>query len=148
MPANMPPTEPWLSDDPIAGSGGSLQQVAVLSGGWRFPLSEVDSFPILFQEIASDVVESTPIACEFPIPTPEEGEIDPDTIEIDYYPNGEPPPVPFFQVVDLAACAPGAFYIANDTVVLCPEACALVQGDAAAQLDVRYGCDTGFDPQG
>ena len=148
MPANMPPTEPWLADDPIAGLGGSLQQVAILSGGWRFPLSETGSFPVLFQEIASDVVESTPVACEFPIPTPEEGEIDPDTIEIDYFANGQPPPIPFSQVVDLAACTDQSFYIADDTVVLCPQACELVQSEPMAQLDVRYGCDVGFDPAG
>jgi hypothetical protein len=94
------------------------------------------------------MVATTPVSCEFPIPDPPMGEIDPDTIEIDYFPNGQPPPIAFHQVVDLAACEAEAFYIANETVILCPEACAQVQADAAAQLDVRYGCDVGFDPQG
>ena len=148
MSANMPPSQPWLAGDPIEGFGGSLQQVAILTNGWRFPLSETNSFPILFQEIAADVVESTPVACEFQIPTPDEGEIDPDTIEIDYYVGGQAPPIAFHQVVDLAACEAEAFYIANDMVLLCPQACDLVQADPAAQLDVRFGCDVGFDPQG
>ncbi|PRP93619.1 vWA domain-containing protein [Enhygromyxa salina] len=148
MPANTPADQPWLFDDPIQGQGGSLQQVAITTGGWRFPLSETDSFNVLFQEIAEDVVATTPVACAFPIPVPDMGEIDPDTIEIDYYPGGQPPPIAFHQVVDLAACEPEAFYIANDTVQLCPEVCALVQADMAAQLDVRYGCDVGFDPAG
>jgi hypothetical protein len=148
MPANTPAEEPWLSDDPIAGSGGSLQQVAILTGGWRYPLSETQVFPLLFQEIAEDVIATTPIACEFPIPEAPMGEIDPNTIEIDYLVNGQPPPIAFHQVVDLASCEAEAFYITNDTVILCPDSCALVQADPGAQLDVRYGCDVGFDPQG
>jgi hypothetical protein len=31
-------------------------------------------------------------------------------------------------------------------VFLCPQACALVQADPDAKLDVRYGCDVGFVP--
>jgi hypothetical protein len=148
MPVNTPADSPWLPDDPIVGNAGSLEQVAIVSGGWRFPLSQTQSFSVLFQEVAEDVVATTPIACEFPIPAAPMGEIDPDTIEIDYYPAMQPPAVPFHQVVDLAACEPNAFYIASASVILCPDACTLVQADALAQLDVRYGCDVGFDPQG
>jgi hypothetical protein len=148
MPVNTPADEPWLPDDPIVGNAGSLERVAILSGGWRFPLSQTQSFSVLFQEVAEDVVATTPIACEFPIPAAPIGAIDPNTIEIDYYPAMQPPPIPFHQVVDLAACEPEAFYIATDSVILCPDACALVQADMLAKLDVRYGCDVGFDPQG
>jgi hypothetical protein len=148
MPVNAPADAPWLPTDPIVGNAGSLEQVAILSGGWRFPLSQTQSFSVLFQEVAEDVVATTPIACEFPIPEAPMGEIDPDTIEIDYYPANQPPPIAFHQVVDLASCEPDAFYIANDSVILCPDTCALVQADAMAKLDVRYGCDVGFDPQG
>jgi hypothetical protein len=145
MDPNDPPSTPWLPPDPIQGEGGSIQQVSVRTGGWRFPLAQVDDFDVLFQEIAKEVVEQTPIACDFPIPTPDMGTIDPNTIEIDYTP-GVGPQKPFHQVVDLAACEPDAFYIADGTVFLCPEACAEVQADPQAALDVRYGCDVGFDP--
>ncbi|MDC0674382.1 hypothetical protein [Nannocystis radixulma] len=148
MSPNNPPDAPWLPGDPMQGNGDSIQRVSVLSGGWRFPLSQTGAFGVLFQEIAKDVVESTPIACSFPIPEPPMGEIDPNTIEIDYQVGGMAPPKPFHQVVDLASCEPDAFYIENATVVLCPDACAEVQADQAAKLDVRYGCDVGFDPAG
>jgi hypothetical protein len=146
MEPNNPPSAPWLPMDPIQGQGESIQQVSVLSGGWRFPLEQVDEFDVLFQEIAKDVVEATPIACDFPIPTPDMGTIDPNTIEIDYTPGGGGPPQPFHQVVDQAACGANAFYIAGGSVFLCPQACALVQADPDAKLDVRYGCDVGFVP--
>ncbi len=149
MPVNNPATDPWLPTDPIAGQGGSIQQVSVLSGGWRFPLSEAANFDVVFQQIAQGVVATTPVACNFPIPDAPPGEtIDPDTIEIDYLPGGAPPPMPLTQVVGPADCTPTSFYIDTGTVFLCPDACALVQADTMAALDVRYGCDTGFDPAG
>ncbi len=149
MQPNNPPQMPWLPADPIQGNGDSIQQVSVVSGGWRFPLSLPDDFDVVFQQIAEGVVESTPVACSFAIPEPPEGEtIDPNTIEIDYLPNGAGPAESFHQVVGPAECAADAFYISGETIFLCPEACALVQADVAAQLDVRYGCDVGFEPQG
>lgn len=149
MPTNNPATAPWLPADPIAGQGGSIQQVSVLSGGWRFPLSQAADFDVVFQQIAQGVVEATPVACSFPIPEPPDGEtIDPDTIEIDYLPGGLGPAETFMQVVGPAACADDAFFIDSDIVMLCPEACAVVQADLQARLDVRYGCDVGFEPAG
>ncbi|MEZ4382596.1 MAG: hypothetical protein R3A79_14760 [Nannocystaceae bacterium] len=147
MPSNDPPTEPWLPDDPIAGQAGSIQQVAILSGGWRFPLALSDDFDVLFNEIAADVVDTTPIACSFAIPEPPPGEtLDLNTVEIDYYVGGQGEPIAFHQVPGLGDCEAEAFYIDGDSVVLCPEACAVVQGDLAAKLDVRYGCDVGYIP--
>lgn len=149
MDPNNPPQDPWLPNDPIQGEGGSIQQVSVLSGGWRFPLSLPDEFDVVFQQIAQGVVESTPVSCSFAIPEPPPGEeIDPDTIEIDYLPGGVGPAESFHQVTGPAECAADAFYISADTIFLCPEACTAVQGDAEARLDVRFGCDVGFEPAG
>lgn len=149
MPVNTPPAMPWGPADPLQGEGQSIQQVAVLTGGLRFPFTQVDDFDVIFQEIATGVVEGTPVECSFPIPEPPEGEtIDPDTIEIDYLPGGVGPAEAFHQVLGPGDCAADAFYIDSATIFLCPEACAIVQGDGSAQLDVRYGCDVGFDPQG
>lgn len=149
MPLNNPPSLPWGPGDPLQGEGQSIQQVAVVTGGLRFPYTQVDDFDVVFQQIAMGVVEGTPVECSFAIPDPPMGEtIDPDTIEIDYLPGGVGPAESFHQVVGPADCAADAFYIDSETIFLCPEACAVVQADMTAQLDVRYGCDTGFDPQG
>jgi hypothetical protein len=145
MPQNVPPTEPWLPDDPIQGQGGSIQQVSVLTGGWRFPLALSGDFDVIFNEIAQDVVESTPLACEFPIPEPPEPlVIDPDTIQVIATINGQE--VVFHQVAGLANCEPEAFYIENNSVILCPEACSLVQSTPEVELDLSFGCDVGFVP--
>lgn len=149
MSPNEPPTDPWLPGDPLQGNGQSIQQVSVLSGGWRFPLSQADSFDVVFQQIAQGVVEVVPIACSFAIPEPPPGEtIDPNTVEIDYQPSDGSPLASFHQVTGPGACEPEAFYIDADTIFLCPEACATVQADPGAQLDVRFGCDVGFEPAG
>lgn len=149
MNANEPPTDPWLPGDPLQGNGESIQQVSVLSGGWRFPLSQSDSFDVVFQQIAQGVVDVVPIACSFAIPEPPPGEtIDPDTVQIDYQPGGGGPLAAFHQVTGPGACEAEAFYIDADTIFLCPEACAAVQADTGAQLDVRFGCDVGFEPAG
>ena len=149
MTPNNPSTAPWLPTDPIQGMGGSIQQVSILTGGWRFPLSQAADFDVVFNQIAQGVVETTPVSCAFPIPEPPPGEeIDPNTIEIDYLPGGMEPATAFTQVVGPADCTATSFYITGTTVQLCPEACATVQADSAASLDVRYGCDTGFDPAG
>lgn len=145
MPENVPATEPWLPDDPISGEGGSIQRVSVLTGGWRFPLALSDDFDVIFNEIAQDVVESTPLACEFTIPEPPEPlVIDPDTIVVIATIGGQE--VAFHQVAGLASCEPEAFYIENATVVLCPEACALVQSTPDVEVDLSFGCDVGFVP--
>lgn len=149
MNANEPPTAPWLPGDPLQGNGQSIQQVSVLSGGWRFPLSQSDSFDVVFQQIAEGVVEVVPVACSFAIPDAPAGEtIDPDTVEIDYQPGGGGPLASFHQVTGPGACEADAFYIQETTISLCPETCATVQADPSAQLDVRFGCDVGFEPAG
>lgn len=149
MPVNNPPAMPWGPADPLAGQGESIQQVAVLTGGLRFPFTQTQDFGAVFNTIATGVVEATPVSCEFAIPEPPPGEsIDPDTIEIDYTPGGGGIPETFHQVVGPADCGADAFYIADGMVFLCPAACGVVQADTMAHLDVRYGCDVGFDPQG
>jgi hypothetical protein len=74
--------------------------------------------------------------------------IDPDRVEIDDQPGGGGPLASFHQVTGPGACEADAFYIQADTIFPCPEACTTVQGDPGAQLDVRFGCDVGFEPAG
>jgi hypothetical protein len=52
-------------------------------------------------------------------------------------------PVQFTQVADASACAPNSFYIANNTIYLCPDACTLVQNDKTAKINVLFACEPG-----
>lgn len=155
---NDPVSAPWMPDDPLHlsgscgngdhGPGGSMQQVSVLSNGLRFPVCYPENFDVVFEEIAQDVLVSTPMACSFPIPTPESGDpIDPNTLEIDIVTGDET--LELHQVGAPDLCEPDAFFVgADDLIYLCPQVCDVAQADPTTTADVRYGCDVGFDPAG
>jgi hypothetical protein len=152
---NDPATTPWLATDPLVsqectglaislGSGESLQQVSILSGGLRFPVCETGSYDVVFQKIADDVVQKAQLACELPFPEPPPGEtLDPNTIQL-VYTNGSGQTSTFVQVAGAGACVAGAFYVEGETIVLCPAACDAVRADDTGKLDVTFGCDVGF----
>ena len=155
---NDPPTNPWTASDPIVmdtctgggysgavGPGEEGQKVAILTGGLRFPMCEFASFDVVFQALAEDVVAVVPVSCELPFPMPPQGEtLDPDTIQLDYHPGDGSGTLTFSQVASVTACAPESFYVEDETIFLCPEACSAVQADSGASIDVRFGCDVGF----
>lgn len=154
---NNPPTSPWLPTDPVVGgectgyngslgSGAPLQNVSILSGGLRFPICQFGSFDVVFQAIANNTVSAVPIACDLPFPTPPAGKtIDPNTVELDYTPDGGGPVEKLIQVKSAAECTPSAFFIEGTTIHLCPDACSKVNGNGGS-ISVRFGCDVGFVP--
>lgn len=151
---NDPAEAPYGPDAPIVtgecgdevGPGVPLQQIAILTGGLRFPLCHPDDIGVLFDALAETVIESTPVTCDLAIPEPTEGEtIDPDTLEVEYE-SGLGAIEVFHQVPSLAACEPGAFWVDDASIHLCTDACTLVQADEAATVRVRYGCDVGYEP--
>jgi len=146
-------TTPWLPADPLSlvkCSGDTnpvspaigYQAVSRLSGGLRFPICAYNDFDVVFNIIAQGIIDGVAVACELPVPEPPEGEtLDPDTVEVKYTPGDGGPVQTFSQVADASACGPDSFYIEDNLIKLCPEACAIVQADTSAQLDVLYGCE-------
>jgi hypothetical protein len=154
---NTPDTTPFPPDAPIVTTecgggtepGQPLQQVAIITGGLRFPLCRYENFDTLFDEIAVNVGELTPVACDIAVPEPPEGEtLDPNTLEVEYLPAGVAPAEVFHQVPSEAECEDDAFWVDATSIHLCPTACTLVQSDAMARVDIRYGCDVGYEPSG
>jgi hypothetical protein len=142
------PPEAGIVDGTCDGNsaGKPLQQVSILTGGLRFSICQPQFIGNLFTTLATTVVESSPVSCDFPIPTPQDGSIvDPDTLEMDYSPGGGAPEI-FHQVPSLDMCEPAAFWVDAMQIHLCPEACTVVQADDAATVRIRYGCDVGYDP--
>jgi hypothetical protein len=153
---NDPVDAPWPPNAPIVttecgsevGTGAPLQQIAILTGGLRYPLCHPENIGVLLTALAATVIESTPVTCDIAIPEPAEGEtIDPDTLEVEYE-SGLGAIEVFHQVPNLAACEPDAFWVDATDIHLCTESCALVQADEAATVRVRYGCDVGYYPSG
>jgi hypothetical protein len=86
------------------------------------------------------VIEGAAVACSFEMPMAPPGEtIDPTTIVVRYTASagGE---TSFAQVAGESACAPASFWVDANGIHLCPEACATVQADAGAKIDLAFGC--------
>jgi hypothetical protein len=119
--------------------------VSILTGGLRFPICQFGSFDVVFKAIASSVVQSVPIACDIPFPTPPAGKtIDPNTIQLDYTPGGGGSVEQLAQVKDASACSASSFWVEGQTIHLCPAACSKVNATPGGSVDVRFGCDVGF----
>lgn len=155
---NSPVTKPWAPTDPIQtgqcsgyngslGSGDNAQGVSILTGGLRFPLCQFGAYDGVFDAIATGIVQSTGVLCDFPAPAKDAAGnlIDPDTFQVKYTPSAGSATT-LSQVKNLAACKPGAFYLEASQVRLCPADCATIKTDGGAKLELTYGCDVGYKP--
>lgn len=152
---NTPADKPYGPMDPViaaecptaAHPGTGHQALSVLTGALRFPICDTTSYDAVFQAIAQGVIAGAKVACDFAVPDAPPGKtIDLQTVEVLYTPGDMGAPTTFVQVADEASCKPGAFYIDGGTTIrLCPDACALVQKDDKAKIDVLFGCDGGLN---
>jgi hypothetical protein len=150
-----PPTEAYLPNEPIQmgvctgnsnavdNAGATYQELSRLTGGLRFPLCEFDAFDVVFRTIAQDVVLTSNIACDFAIPPPPQGlTLDLANVAIQYAPGDGSAAVQFGQAPTLDACQPNAFYVANDRLNLCPDACSNIRRDPRANIAVLFTCES------
>jgi hypothetical protein len=146
---NTPPEAPYEpTDGLVAGSCSGafvnpvpLQELAIRTGGLRFPLCLTDSFSAVFRRIAESAVERTAVPCELELPEPPPGgSLDLATVAIRYT-AGTGGETVLRQAASTADCDAASFVIEGERVVLCPEACAVVTADPAAVLVVLSGCD-------
>ena len=152
VPYNMPPEAPYSAKDPVfagtqrcptaVNSGPGHQTLSNMTDALRFPLCDPTKYDVMFQAIAQGVVSSAKVACNFNIPPPPMGKIlDPESIEVDYTPMGQMNAQTLKQVAGPAECTPDSFYVQGDQVILCPEACMIVQADKGAKLEVNFTCE-------
>jgi hypothetical protein len=149
--ANTPAVNPWLPGDPmVAGKcsstncpapGTGYQALSKLTGGMRFPLCQYGAFDVVFQEIAQGVVSS--LACQFAVPIPEAGLLDPSKVALTFTP-GNGPALTWGNVPSEAACAGDEWYYDDNVnpqiITLCPSACTKAKADAAGKIEVLLGC--------
>jgi hypothetical protein len=91
---------------------------------------------------AIQAIASTVASCEYPVPTPPAGlVVDKNKVEIRYYANGS---TTYQTIVRSDGCTdPNGWQYQDATqtnVVLCPDACATVQADPNARVEVYFGC--------
>jgi len=133
---------------PISAAEGTVyEQLVQQTGGTSGDLCDQD-FDAVFQDMATQIVMTTPVACDFDIPPPPNMmAIDPTKVNVVYTPGGMGNPQTIPNVADQAACgALGGWYYddpVNPTkVLLCPATCTVISGDPTAQVDVEFGCET------
>ncbi|MCB9585876.1 MAG: VWA domain-containing protein [Polyangiaceae bacterium] len=119
--------------DAIAAAGGSQKAIVVdtATGSQDF----LD---------AMNEIRGQALGCEYLMPTPTEGEADPDKLNVRYTPDGSPEEV-FPRVNDVSQCQgqPGWYYDdpANPTkITLCPASCDRVK-NLGGSVSIELGCE-------
>jgi hypothetical protein len=131
----------------IAASMGTVYlELASLTEGIFADLCSQDFGPV-FDELA-EVIADVPIACEWIIPDPPEGEVfDPDEVNVDFIDSEDV--VHTIGHVDLPEQCDDvsqAWYY-NDLVEptsirVCPQTCFWIQSDPDATIVIKFGCQT------
>jgi hypothetical protein len=156
--AKTPPTAAYLPSEPVntaicnidnvENAGVPYQELSRLTGGLRFPLCEFTGFDVVFRSIADDVVFTSNVACDFAIPNPPTGlTLNLDQVGVAYTKGDGSGAVNFGQARALAECESNAFYIQNNRINLCPQACDEVRRDPLSKVDVLFTCKSTFIPK-
>jgi hypothetical protein len=132
---------------PISADVGDVYiQLANLTGGVAGDLCEQQFGPV-FNQIAQSVQQNVPLACEWDIPDPPEGEsFDPTKVNVDLTLDGMQESI--YYVDSEAACngGDGWFYLPDavnpETIRICPSTCTHTQNATQAKVDILFGCAT------
>lgn len=136
-----PPSAPLTSKQCNPGAvapGLGYQALSQITGGLRYPTCGLD-YTTIFKAMAKDVIDNAVLPCDYPLPAnPSGGTIDPDTAVIRY--TSGTTVTDFERVANEAACGPKKFFIENERIKLCGDACITIQSDPNAQVKILFGC--------
>ncbi|NVB42938.1 VWA domain-containing protein [Pseudenhygromyxa sp. WMMC2535] len=132
---------------PLSADVGEVYlDLVALTGGVSGDLCEQEFGPV-FTQIAQSVQTTTPLSCEWAIPTPPEGEsFDAGKVNIELELDGVPESVYYVGSADDCAGGDGWYYYPDadspETIRICPATCERVQSATDAQVDILFGCET------
>ncbi|MCH9682077.1 MAG: hypothetical protein K0V04_11635 [Deltaproteobacteria bacterium] len=131
----------------INGSGSVYAQLANQTGGVVGNL-DANQFQPIFDTLATTVITTASLACEYPIPALGPGEVfDPDKVNVEFS-DGAGNLLEIGRVDSPAACASVAdgWYYDDpgdpQMILLCGQTCDAIQGYEQASVGVIFGCDT------
>ncbi|MEZ4298226.1 MAG: VWA domain-containing protein [Polyangiaceae bacterium] len=107
----------------------------------------IQDFGPVFQDMATGIVQSAELSCEYDIPPPPEGEtLDPALVNVNYTPTGQPK-MAILNVKTPADCgAKGGWYYDNPAaptkIIMCPGTCDTLKADTTGKVEVLFGCET------
>ncbi len=136
-------------------SGPTYTELVQKTGGVRAKICDgATAWTPFFESIAQAVIATSKIDCEFEIPPPDDGPINPAAVNVrivDDQPNGQEQEIPVFKVAGPQACdASGGWYYDDESdpkrVILCPASCDVAQSvvgvEKNGRIEVAYGCPT------
>lgn len=134
---------------PTAVNSGMVHQgLSRLTGGLRYSVCNVDSYDVVFQRVANQIIEDSRLPCSWGIPNAPAGEVlDPDRLNLAYQP-GDGSAAPELGRVDGAEqCQEAQAWYYDDLddpseVRACPALCSQLALDSAGSVDVLFGCET------
>ncbi|EYF01108.1 VWA domain-containing protein [Chondromyces apiculatus] len=133
--------------DPLAAAEGTVyKQLVQQTGGVSGNLCVQDFDPV-FASMATSVVTTSNISCEYAIPANPDGAFDPTKVNVEFTSGGGTTQT-IGNVSGASTCTSqvGGWYYddpQNPTKInLCPGTCTAVQGDTNGRVDVLFGCDT------
>jgi hypothetical protein len=136
---------------PLPADKGTVYIDLVNQTGGIFGDLCIQDFGPVFQDMATGVVQSAQLSCEYAIPMPPEGEtLDPNEVNVNYTPTGQMPK-PILNVKTPADCGvQGGWYYddpaAPKKIIMCPSTCDTLKADATGKVDVLFGCETVIKP--
>jgi hypothetical protein len=139
------PASPFTPDADGVRAGTGYQELSKITGGLRYPSCFNDNFDAMFDAVAQGVIERSSASCEYALPDPEGGTINPANIVATYHPSGAGQDVVLSRVSAEGQCGSSQGFYLDDNVnptrlFLCSEACTLVQADDGARIDIDFGC--------
>ncbi len=123
-------------------TGSEYQHLSQLTGGTVDSVCKT-SYAGVFSNLAKGLV--TKLGCEFSLPQPDGGTLDPSTVAVQYTPGGGAPK-PLTRVTDPSKCAanPDGWYYDSNTaptkIVFCQELCSTAGVDTSGKVEVLAGC--------
>ncbi|HNN91107.1 MAG TPA: hypothetical protein PKI03_02515 [Pseudomonadota bacterium] len=122
--------------------GTQHQNMAIKTGGLRYPICNTDDYSPVFKAVADSVIKGAKVACDFALPPPPPMQtFKLDTAQLEFTPSGGGAPRIFNQVADQASCKPDSFYFLNNRVQLCGTTCTDVQADSGAKIEFLLECN-------
>jgi hypothetical protein len=134
------------ADNKAEAPGLQYQKLATLTGGIVRSICE-DDWSDIFNTIAAGIVNK--LSCEYAVPPPDGGTIDPDKVNVTFTPSGGGAAEDVLQDNNFG-CDEGAdgwqWDPSKTKVLLCGETCNRVKADDNGQIDLVFGCATKVAP--
>ncbi len=148
---------PWQAPCTLisAAAGKVYMDLVQQTGGISGDLC-LQQFGPVFDALAQGVTSDAKVPCVYAVPpNPKSGTIDPNKVNVNYLPGGNPPPKEILRVKDKSQCPPagttGYYWYFDDnknptTILLCGGTCNAVDNDPKAKIDVEFGCESHYKP--